>query len=148
MADIQRKSENLFDGIVRNAIINDSTGEETPNANWRCSNFIEISAEKVTLSWTSDSQFFQAKLGYYEADETFISTQTIQGYFYSGTFTIPNNCKYIKMSYSVVASGSQVTRENIMLNTGETALPYEPYWSHSLKKYDGAAWQNATVHEF
>lgn len=35
-----------------------------------------------------------------------------------------------------------------MLNTGSTALPYEPYWPPSLKKYDGSAWQNATVHDF
>jgi hypothetical protein len=138
MADSQRKTANLFDGVVRNAIINDSTGEETPNANWRCSNFIEVSAEKVTLSWTSDSQFYQAKLGYYEADDTFISTETIQGYYYSGTFTLPNNCKHIKISYSVAVSGSQVTRENIMLNEGSQPLPFEPYsstgWYHSLRE--------------
>lgn len=129
-AYVKEKSENLFDGTVRNAIINDSTGEETSNNNWRCSDFIKVADTKVTLSWVSDNQYYQAKLGYYEAadTETFLSTEVIQGNRYSGTFTIPENCNYIKISYSVVVSGNPVTREDIMLNEGTTAQTYEPYW--------------------
>lgn len=32
------------------------------------------------------------------------------------------------------STGGTVTLSNIMLNTGSTALPYEPYWQHSLRK--------------
>ena len=42
--------------------------------------------------------------------------------------------------------------EDIQIEKGDTATVYHPYsptgWYHSLKKFDGAAWQNATVHEF
>ena len=51
----------------------------------------------------------------------------------------------------VIRSGE--TRHNVTLslmltNDGEQATAFTPYWNHSLKKYDGTTWQNATVHEF
>ena len=36
----------------------------------------------------------------------------------------------------------------MLTDDGEQAASFTPYWKHSLKKFDGAAWQNATVHEF
>lgn len=122
------KTANMFDGIVRNALISDSTGEEIGNEKWRCSNFIEISDSSATLKWESDSAYYQAKLGYYAADNSFLSTQVVQGNNkYSGTFTIPEDCKYVKVSYSVSVSGNPVERNNIMFNEGNTAIDYEPY---------------------
>lgn len=47
------------------------------------------------------------------------------------TFTTPENAKYISVRFGVTTSGQTKTYSNIMLNEGETALPYEPYGMRS-----------------
>ena len=61
----------------------------------------------------------------------------------------------LKLYKRILGSGIQPTKdlfddgEWLMLNTGSTALPYQPYldWQHSLKKFDGTDWIDATVKE-
>jgi hypothetical protein len=43
---------------------------------------------------------------------------------------------------------NNATLSPMLTNDGNQASAFVPYWKHSLQKYDGAAWQNATVHEF
>ena len=56
---------------------------------------------------------------FYTEDKVFISSINCEAT--PRTFTTPANAKYIRCSYRIVSN------PNIMLNTGSTPLPYEPY---------------------
>lgn len=59
---------------------------------------------------------------YYTADKTFISRATS---YDNGSWSLssPSNAAYIRLSFRTYGENKE-----IMLNTGSTALPYEPYW--------------------
>lgn len=77
--------------------------------------------------------------------------------YLTATSTSDVDSQYLCLYYAK-SGGSESSTEaeiqaqlaEIMINEGSTALPYAPYldWQHSLKKFDGTVWQNATVHEF
>lgn len=62
---------------------------------------------------------------------------------YSITATAPNNAEYAIINYTT-------DNNEVMLNSGSALLPYQPYldWKHSLKKFDGTDWINATVKKY
>ena len=118
------KSANLFD---KNATPYSTTGfitiegTLTEYANWSVSDYIEVSANtQYTISGMNTTAVY-ASLCYYTEDKTYIS-----GVRYNSalevTFTTPTNCKFVLVSYH----NSKIN--NVMLNTGSTALPYAPYW--------------------
>lgn len=118
------KSANLFD---KNATPYSTTGfitiegTLTEYANWSVSDYIEVSANtQYTVSGMNTTAVY-ASLCYYTEDKTYIS-----GVRYNSalevTFTTPTNCKFVLVSYH----NSKIN--NVMLNTGSTALPYAPYW--------------------
>lgn len=68
------------------------------------------------------------------------------------TFVARNVKHYIRFYSNTLNTGntSTVVFSDIMLNEGETALPYEPYgWLHSIRKLTTATgWHNASVKEW
>ena len=121
------RTGNLFDSIVTNEIIQND-GSTSSNNNWRCSDFIRSDSESITLSWESNIGYFQAKVAYYSSDKTFISLEDVgKNNTFQESFVLPSGASVIRVAYSVVVNGNPANRENIMLNTGSTALPYEPY---------------------
>lgn len=61
--------------------------------------------------------------------------------FILGTATAPINAAYLIMNYRGLHG------DTAMLNTGSTALPYQPYldWLHSLRKLTSNGWVDASV---
>lgn len=121
------RTGNLFDGIVTNEIIKDD-GSTSSNNNWRCSDFIRSDSASITLSWESNNGYFQTKVAYYSSDKTFISLENVgKNNTFQKSFVLPSGASVIRFAYSVAVGGNPANRENIMLNSGSTALPYEPY---------------------
>lgn len=124
---VGNRTRNLFDGIVTNEIIQ-KDGSTSSNNNWRCSDFIRSDSASITLSWESNNGYFQAKAAYYSSDKTFISSEDVgKNNTFQKSFVLPSGASVIRLAYSVTVNGSPANRENIMLNSGSTALPYEPY---------------------
>lgn len=114
-------SKNLFDknqsstvGFVReDGTIND-------NNNYRISDYIQLLPNmQYTVSNMNVNGLYPA-VCFYTDNKTYISGSKYDGATVF-TFTTPLNCKYVLVSYlaSLV--------NNVMLNSGSTALPYEPY---------------------
>lgn len=134
MADLQRKSYNLFDknatdtsnGYEANSYLN-ANGESGAGVNHNISEYIDISGySTLTISGGQISSYY-INNSFYNTNKEKISwfpctTMPI-------TVNVPNNAKYIR----ITISKSHV--DTIMLNSGSTAKPYEPYgWVHSLHK--------------
>lgn len=142
MADIVRKTANLFDGELIGGYFTAATFTTSGNEDVFKSIKVYLLAGTYTFSWGRNVNVVRSIIddNYIFAGDTNISSYTIT----SATDG------YVGISFRDTTSGTTVWDNTtpIMLNTSSTALPFEPYWAHSLKKYDGATWQNATVHEF
>jgi hypothetical protein len=82
-----------------------------------------------TISFATDtvvpSNKSIATITYVTADEAFLDYITVYGGTSQMTFTTPSNAYYILIIFRYTAN--TITYSDIMLNTGSTALPYEPY---------------------
>ena len=81
------------------------------------------------VSWTANTNLNVVRINYYTSDKAHISREQINK---SGTaLTIPQNAAYFKWTlYSktdFIIDLSFVQSLQLMINTGSTALPYEPY---------------------
>lgn len=153
MGDIGYKTAQLFDWatVTTGYRIQWATGAIYADTSAIMSDFIPVQQ----TTYTNNTQ---AIILGYDDNKDYIGTYQQNGDFVKqigekvATFTISElNCKYIKLlSYDTY----QITplSSSTMLNIGSQPMPWQPYsstgWVHSLKKFDGAAWQNATVHEF
>ena len=133
--EVKEKSDNLFDistvneGMyIRAGNVTESNplGEESENSNYSCSAYTEVEPNtKYTVHYPDYQTATAAGLVYF-SDKTVASA--IEGISLNRqgsdtyTFTTPNNCNYIRFSWRN-RNGNET-----MLNTGETALPYEPCW--------------------
>ena len=113
------RTGNLFDrtGEISPYFINES-GEILPISSgiWYVSDFMQVQPN-TTYTFTYNS--LPGTAGYhafYDANKELISTLSMSTY----TFTTPNNARYMRFSY-------RGESYDIMLNSGSTALPYEPY---------------------
>ena len=97
---------NEFDiNTVKNAILNEKTGEIISNNGWRCSDFIEILNKTYTFGWKSSSSYFQVKICYYDENKKFLSGKSYSlNNTFNITFEVVNNAKYMKIAYSVLVS--------------------------------------------
>ena len=97
---------NEFDiNTVKNAILNEKTGEIISNNGWRCSDFIEILNKTYTFGWKSTSSYFQVKICYYDENKKFLSGKSYSlNNTFNITFEVVNNAKYMKIAYSVLVS--------------------------------------------
>ena len=134
MADLQRKTANLFDKSKRtdNSRVVYTTGEIDTLAGVFVSDFTPIEPNTTyTLNIVSS---IAGKTGHlfalYDENKNFVNTGSHEATLTTVyTFTTPSNVAYIRFN------GSMASADEIMLNTGSTALPYEPYgWVHSLRK--------------
>lgn len=153
MADIQRKTANLFDyqtmsdGIIGKFLRADGT--ESNGAEWNISDYIPCNGDDFTINPIGG---VTPAICLYDENKEYI---TGQSYGTGGvetkvpvTITSSNTAYFIRFTYRAASATYHDDLSAIMINEGTTAKPYEPYWAHSLKKFDGAAWQNATVHDF
>lgn len=162
MADIQRKTENLLD---MQAVTRTRSGV-TFTINDDKSVTITGTATALTYSILMGDGAENNELNKYSTpifkagDSLIFSTNasvSLQARYTDGTYynNVPNN-QAITLSKDIGLIYVQVTNASplnytiypmVRLSTS-TSSEYEPYWSHSLKKFDGAVWQNETVHEF
>ncbi len=156
MADIQKygRTANLFNYVTMATSITgyylNSDGTTTQNVAWTISDYIPCDGTEFTIRPVGGNA---PAICLYDNNKNFIKGQAYNtgGAQTKGTVTITTtqNASYIRFSYQTTLDvPDDITA--IMLNEGSTALPFQPYysWSHSLKKFDGTVWQNATVHEF
>lgn len=109
----------------------DGSGNYVPTNNLRRSTAFTPIDETLQyfVSWTANTNLNVVRINYYTSDKTHISREQINK---SGTaLTIPQNAAYFKWTlYSktdFIIDLSFVQSLQLMINTGSTALPYEPY---------------------
>lgn len=137
MADIQRKTANLwienYAGIMQDVITYVA---------------LNVGDGDYTLSSTVSREGQAAVLFLLAGNVSTGAISVNNGVWNGQSRTVTAEEGYVTIGYRKYSYIANPENANTMLNTGSTALPYEPYWTHSLKKLDGATWQNATVHEF
>lgn len=99
------------------------TGDTSYYKAWRISEYIPVSSNvNYYLKWDSRESVSASapSMCFYRSDKSYIGGINYKNY--TGlTFTTPNNTAYIRFSFI------QNQVDHIMLNSGSTALPYEPY---------------------
>lgn len=120
------QTENLFDKSAtntNNGYISDgylkSDGSKNTNGDYRASEYIAVSPKQsYTLGY--GSALDKPSVCFYDNSKNFIS-----GVAYSGKrtvpFTTPQNTAFLRLSFRTIDF------DKVMLNTGSTLLPYEPY---------------------
>ncbi len=128
ISSVGYKSKNLFNvnTITEEYSLLIDSGELYKNSAFNVSDFIKID-KTFTLSWVSNSEFFQVALCFYDNDKKFISGQNIKEWVKKKTIEVVGGTSYIRFAYSTNVSGGDVTRENIQLEDGTVATDYEPY---------------------
>jgi len=124
---------NLFDNdnIMYGYYITTSTGIITANPDWSISPIIPITANTTytyTINWTMvDSTYRQCRIHFYDSNMTYLSyvenTNTN-----SHTFTTPATAAYMYVALRYIYDTITYTY-TMTVNSGSTALPYEPYYS-------------------
>lgn len=153
MADLQRKTANLFDvnTVVKGRIDNGNVGYAsgttlltissneiscTTNYAYRgfSSDFIPISTSNLYIEYEATSAVYIVAV-YYDSSKTWLNSDvSIPSQNKYASLTVPTGAAYIRFSFTFATAGNYAV-SNIMLNTGSTPLPYEPYgWVHSLRK--------------
>lgn len=123
----------VADGALPNYNFNYVTIPVTPNSQYSFSFGYVVSTVDVGTYMGTHRRIIA-----YDSNGDFLSQivdiQPNNNYTGGGTFTTPNNCYYISINYINTEKPNYDT--NMMLNTGSTALPYQPYldWQHSLRK--------------
>ena len=110
-----------------NGIIDLSSGVIYSNNAWVVSDFIPVSDLSNYCISQENEVFFQCRISCYDASKNKITADEKSGNVTFFTFSTPEATKYIRIGYSTQLSGNPVDRGNIMLNAGDTALPWEPY---------------------
>lgn len=121
-------SKNLFDDWYETGVLVNGGGVDSSSAyaNYRTTDYISVDTTPYTFSldntFYSQSSATSSRAAFYDENKNFLS---IQFYYnrperFEQTINIPNNTKYIRLT-------GRITDENVMLNTGSTPLPYEPY---------------------
>lgn len=78
-----------------------------------------------SISWESGTKKGRVGVGYYTGDGVWLSNIGSKQSAY--TFTTPENCGWMTIVFSSDVVNETYEFYNIMLNEGDTALPYEPY---------------------
>lgn len=109
----------------------DGSGNYVPANNlWRSTAYTPIDETlQYFVSWTVNTNLNVVRINYYTSDKTHISREQINT---SGTaLTIPQNAAYFKWTLyaktDFIIDLSFVQSLQLMINTGSTALPYEPF---------------------
>ena len=90
------------------------------------SDFIPISTANLYINYESSSATYIVAV-YYDSSKTWINSDvSIPSQNKYASLTVPTGAAYIRFSFTFSTAGTY-TVSNFMLNTGSTALPYEPY---------------------
>lgn len=134
MADSQRKTENLWDAEFEQGGINISGNPVTSSERIRAYKAVQ---PNTTYTFSS-TKYVRLIYGYNDGEKVGIIYDVGFGLSQSVTFTTQSNCTRIGIviAASTTATGNILPSgiSDVMFNTGSTALPYEPYWQHSLRK--------------
>lgn len=108
----------LFDyaGLIQGAISSE-TGQETADPNTKRTDYTSCEAE---TSYTISNMNGSKRALYFDENKTMLSSFLFTPPV--NTFTTPASC-----SYFVVQGANSLWNENVMLNKGTTALPFEKY---------------------
>ena len=108
----------------------DASGNLVASLNlWRSNVFYEIQSE-MTLSFVKYSTLSKLRVNYYDINYSHITREEIDAEnVTSAVLTIPTNAKFFKWTlYAQTTINIDFVKQcYIMLNTGSTPLPYEPY---------------------
>ena len=133
-------SKNLFDATIEQGAINATTGLDTSNNERIRSSAINLMQGVYTINAIGDAN--DAFIYLYATNGDYIGVYQSSWARLPLTITLSTDCKvrFVFKKYSGTVTPSDIT--NIMLNTGSTALPYEPYgntWQEvGYKKYETA----------
>ena len=129
--EVGDKTRNLFSSIIEQGTIRGTDGVELNSSSRIRSGMISVqSGASYTISST---QYLLLVVGY--SGTTFVSKilENITGAEKVNVITIPNNADNVRFVWKNASNNDDTTNmtpsdiSNIMLNTGSTALPYEPY---------------------
>ena len=125
---VGKRTGNLFDGWVTVGVLT-STGtidDSSIYANYRTTDYIPV--EEGSYTFSLDNTIYEqynntsSRYAFYDEDKVFINydISLMRPARFEWTFTAPSNAKYVRLT-------GRISDDNIMLNTGSTALSYEPY---------------------
>ena len=97
-----------------------------PNTRYTCSMKFSDFSNANALGYAY--VMFYDKDGFYIADESLSLSNNIR----SGTFTTPSNCTWIVINVLCGTKNTTFTVSDIMLNLGETVLPYVSYTESAI----------------
>ena len=123
------RTGNLFDVTAETVslALQSTTGKTSSSEYSNTSDYIPISGTFTITLYSDSGNIYRANsrgLCFYNASKEYISGIAYDGHTNSvrnvTISNVPNDCRYIRLTHD-----KGVTR--IMLNTGDTAIPYEPY---------------------
>ena len=120
------KTANLFTTIGATSGYLRANGEVVEHENLMHTDYIAIptGATELTQSYGGYQTAMNAPaLCFYDSNKSYISGASFNN-LYEKTFSVPNNAKYIRTCYRTIMPW-------VMLNTGSTALPFEP-WGYKI----------------
>ena len=122
------RTENLFDswGVVGVLTSTGTIDNSSTYANYRTTDYIPV--EEGSYTFSLDNTVYEqynntsSRYAFYDEDKVFINydISLMRPARFEWTFAAPSNAKYVRLT-------GRISDDNIMLNTGSTALPYEPY---------------------
>lgn len=139
-AYVKEKSENLFDKSLNEVYPNSTLGNENQwsYGSGSTGTVVRMACKPnttYTLSISNSVSTTVFRISIIDSDETPISGQTgglhcttlvSDGSLRQATITTTSGTKYILFQPQTAAAQDAV--DSLMLNEGQTALPYEPYW--------------------
>lgn len=119
------------DSAKTNHLITENGGTYNSDA-WYLSDYcpIPVGTTKITMTWESDTSYYQSRVLAYDSEEAVIEGSYIafaQSNVYSHTFDIPSNTAFVRVNYSHVISGQEFPRNNVRVNVGDRDLGFTPY---------------------
>lgn len=127
---IQTTGAQLYDAeSAKSGHINTSNGNLEQNGTWIYSAMISANSNaEYTLSEKKKGYYSQFSFIFYDSQYQFISGKDFSGQEITPIVAeTPQNTSYMRIQYSINLSGEAIQREEIMLNAGTSALPWEPY---------------------
>lgn len=127
---VGERTENWFSSTVEQGTIRGTDGAELVSSVRIRSGAVTVQSATYTIS---SSQYLLLVAGYSGTTYTGKIYEAINGATKITTITIPNGTDTIRLVWKNAADNDDTTAivpvdvENIMLNAGSTALPYEPY---------------------
>lgn len=122
------KTENLFDASTAEYIYNSAYNEDGEIVSTQSSDrlmcWIKIQPE-TSYTFSSSTEKIYNRVYFFDTNKQWIGrSDATAPSATKRTFTTPVNCAYVNFQGS---SSNRMTLSTIMLNYGETALPYQPY---------------------